>query len=163
MKVAARVLAPLVAVATLASCSPSPRTAAIIDGVELTESQVTSTYESCQSLGLGISRPEIAGRLIIGELIDAVAARLGHTFNEAELQAAASSDPTLALTQGTSCQDVAMSIFKTRAISTVDPNVIKQVLEDVEITMNPRYGQWDPTTGIDLEGGSISVPERSQS
>ena len=160
MKLAARIAVPLLAVAALAGCSPSPSTAAVVDGRAISEQELTAAFDACREFGDGISRTETLFYLVAGRIVDAVGEQVGTPVNETMFTSQLTQDPQAAQILGTACEPVLLGNAKLLHLQRqMDPAAVEAALPNIKVTFNPRYGTWDWQTGLSPEGGSISVPE----
>ena len=155
MKLAVRIVTPLVAVAALAGCAHGPSTAAIVGDRTISEGELTEIVDSCRDAGLKANRSKVVSLMILGEVFDGAARRLGGSLDDEAIRAM-KGDSELTALVGTPCQKPFENGFKVQIGQRVlDPEEVKESLPSVEI--NPRYGSWDPEQGFDPMGGSISV------
>lgn len=161
-------LVPLVTAAALfAGCSPMPSTAAQVGDVRISEAQLERAAEGCESVGLGrdrVGRKALLMSEILGAVTEELAAGYGHTVTDEEAQAVlretAADSPVLGNAECTrvAANGTKLQILVTKLGEQADIAVLQKQFEAVDVQLNPRYGQWDPT-GAGVTGtGSLSVP-----
>lgn len=155
-------LVPAVAALGLAACSPAPTTAAQVGGVTISEAALTETVDGCNELGANATRPGMLTPLVIGEaarqFADAEGVDLG------SLEQVMASDPQIApYLQNEGCSRVgeAQALLSVLYAELGQQPVVDGILA-ADVTVNPRYGDWDTTRGVIEGSGSISVPAGSQ-
>ncbi|MBB1511879.1 hypothetical protein H5398_00345 [Tessaracoccus sp. MC1679] len=159
---------PLVAAAALfAGCSPMPSTAVQVGDTRISEAQVDGVVASCESVGIGpdqVDRRTLVMSEILGAVAVEIAADLDQTVTDEEalavLRETAGESPAL---NDPECARIAaagskLQILVAKLGEDADIAVLQQMFEDVDVDLNPRYGQWDPA-GEGVTGtGSMSVP-----
>lgn len=165
----AHVLAAGAAVALVAGCSPSPANAAVINGQNIRESKVDATIEGCMSVGAMTEGPDlrraVVENLIVMEGSHEVARQQDLDISESSINEMVQGNPGLAAyMDDEACGDYIRGDANTfLVLQEVDPQTFLEAMHDMDIQVNPKYGQWstDPTPGaqfpIGIQGsGSIS-------
>ena len=159
MKLTRLVPAAVAAVALLAGCSPTPGTALIVDGNRYTEGQVDQIVDGCaEALEITsdqIRRSGVVGTLLLGELFDSFEADV----SDEDLEAAAGQMGSQQLFDVDDCRPLALANTKVQMLGGLDPQMIQDGAQGLDVQLNPRYGKWAPDTPQLLDGsGSLSVP-----
>lgn len=155
-------LVPAVAAVGLAACSPSPTTAAEVGGETITEATLSATVEGCAELGATATRGALLTPLVIREAARQLAAE--EDIDLGALPEIMNSDPQIApYLANTDCARVGEAQALLGLLySELDQNAVVDYILGADITVNPRYGEWDTTNGVIAGSGSISVPAGSQ-
>lgn len=153
-------LAPLVVVA-LVGCSPSPTTAAQVGDTTISTQTLSALLEDCPVVG----QQEVTAPLAMNELVrmaafQEVAESTGTEFDEDELRAMLMQDPNYGpfLTEQPGCVD--LLIPGLAAITLPEQGDVEELnaaLEALEISVNPRYGEWQEDSFAIEGSGSIST------
>lgn len=155
-------LVPAVAALGLAACSPAPTTAAEVGGVVITEAALTETVDGCTELGANATRTGMLTPLVIGEAARQLAADEGVDLGG--LDQIMTSDPQIApylANEGCSRVGEAQALLSL-LYSELDQAAVVESILGADVTVNPRYGDWNDTNGVIEGSGSISVPAGSQ-
>lgn len=156
-------LVPLVAAAALlAGCSPTPGTAASVDGIGISHAEVDRMVQGCRE-GVGIEDPNLNGGLvartfILSRLFD----RAVEGVEDARGMITAVEDLTRqqapALMADDDCADFAVLSMKTQLLGQViQSEEQNQHVLDADVQLNPRYGTFDIATLDSAPSGSLSV------
>jgi len=144
----------------------NPTHAALVNGVIITEDQVGQVAQGLATAGgtpdaPGAQRQTAASILIRNEVGRQVGLQRGVTISEADREAVLATAPQL--TQ--MAEDPALTVFITDYINSeltrtqLGETEFAAAAEDVEVSLNPRYGAWDTTQGsLTGESGSLSSP-----
>lgn len=157
----------LVAVAVtavaLVGCAQNPNHAAIVEGVTITEqavTQATAAVVAAFDAPASEARTFTVNRLIQGVVAESIARDNGIAVTEEDRAQVVAQQPQLAALAAQPGGEGLVSDW-------VDIIVVAQSLGNEklvaelakhEVILNPRYGQWDPTTGSTTGTGSLSVP-----
>lgn len=156
-------IAPVVALAALVGCSPSPTVAADVAGTVITRAELNASHQGCASLGYDIPVNGILSLLVLSDALQVAADEAGVSLTAEEIDAAAAanqdlagalSDPGCARAAKTS---VALGLLSQK----IDPAKILESVKKMDIQVNPRFGQWDPTQATIEGSGSLSVLAKS--
>lgn len=160
----ARLAVPAVAVvALLAGCSPSPGTAAQVDGATVSESEVQSVMDGCEALGIPVSeipRAQFLSNLVMDHAAKKVANEQGVAIDEALTTSYLQQNPQFAPYMGNEeCAKLVEPIGTLIALQDhMDTQQLTDELGKVDIEVNPRYGAWDPEQQQITGSGSMSLP-----
>ncbi len=163
------VLAAGAAVALVAGCSPSSATAAVVNGQNIRESTVEAIMEGCVAVGAMSEGPDlrrgVVENLIVIEGAHEVARQNDLDIAETDITELLQTNPALAtFLEDEACGDYIRGDANTfLVLQQVDSQQFLQTLHEMDIQVNPRYGQWttDPEPGsqfpVGIQGsGSIS-------
>lgn len=155
-------LVPAVAALGLGACSPAPTTAAEVGGVTISEADLTETVEGCIELGANATRTGMLTPLVIGEAARQLANE--ERIDLGALDQIIASDPQIApymANEGCARVGEAQALLSL-LYSEMDQNVVVDSILSADVTVNPRYGDWDRTRGVIEGSGSLSVPAGSE-
>lgn len=151
----------------LTGCTHNPSVAATVDGVAISEravQQATDALVAAFDADPSDARDFAVNRTIHGQLAERIAADNGITITEADRVEVLNQQPQLAaLAQ--------QPHGKALADDWIDITVVagslgtEKLLSEVAkhpVTVNPRYGAWDPTTASTGGSGSLSVKAEPQ-
>lgn len=152
------------AAALLAGCGVSPQNAAVVDGDTLSHADVSRQFNGCHD-NAGVTDPSFSGSevvraFVMGKIFDKAAASVpgagdieGYLVEAANAQA-----PALMADPG--CAEFALNVMKAGALSQLGLTQEQgtELMDSVQIEINPRYGTFDPTAGEVTTSGSMSVP-----
>lgn len=152
-------LAPVVALAALVGCSPSPTVAADVAGTVITRADLDASYRGCASLGYDIPVNGILSLLVLSEALDVTAREAGVPLTDEEIAGAAAANPELAgpLSDEGCARAARTSVALGLLSQKMDPEKILAAVTAMDIRVNPRFGQWDPTKATVDGSGSLSV------
>lgn len=155
-------MVPAVAVLGLAACSPAPTTAAQVGGETITEATLSSTVEGCAELGATATRGAMLTPLVIGEAARQLAER--EQVDLGGLDEFMAGDPQIApYLANEGCARVGEAQALLGLLYTeLGQDIVVDAILGTDVTVNPRYGDWDTTNGVVAGSGSISVPADSQ-
>lgn len=152
----------LLAIAALAltGCS-SPATAVVVNGTEITERQIDRISEGCSTVYANTAndlRRDVVNNMLLGELGASVARANGVQITEAErlqfLQTTTAGQTMLGDDECAKMADgLAMYLL---AMDRVGQEAFVAAAQEVEVTLNPRYGVWDSAQGSVAGTGSLS-------
>lgn len=159
---------PGLALALLAGCAPSAGTAMVINDSKVSVSHIDALTEGCQTAldnaGKGGDYPEgevsqaVASWVAQGLVADALIERDNITVSDDDLQKARSGLRNEdVFTSTADCADAFMGIVKLTAyVSLEGRDKALAEASDIEVEVNPRYGQWN-TADLTIDGsGSLS-------
>ena len=157
MKLAVRLAVPALAVAALAGCSPSPSTVAVVDGVTITRSQVDEATKACQEFQPQVQQNMVIQLLTLRQMGLKGLEKQGIAFDDTELKTAAAQSPEVKQTLETKCWPVIEGNYMVNNLPTrLTPEQV-EVIANVPVELNPRYGTFDAVQGWNNAGGSLSV------
>lgn len=153
-------LAPLVVVA-LVGCTPSPTTAAEVGDATVSVSTLDALLEDCPTIG----QQEVTAPLAMNELIRMAAFRqvadtTGTELNEDELRSLLLADATYGpfLAEQPGCVDLLIPGLAAATLPEKgDVEELNEALQELEITVNPRYGTWQEDAFAIAGSGSLST------
>lgn len=153
-------IAPIVALVALAGCSPSPTTAADVEGTAISEASLTESFEGCSELGFQVTRQDILAPLVVGELVNHVAEENDIEFDQAARDEMVQSNPNLqALVANEGCSKVAdAQTALTLLFADLTEVELMEAFQAADVKINPRYGELDLNTFVIGGSGSVSVP-----
>ncbi|HYO84836.1 MAG TPA: hypothetical protein VES01_00010 [Dermatophilaceae bacterium] len=141
--------AALVVAVLLTGCgASSPGTAAVVDGQRIEQSDLDAATLDLAPLGAGgqtIGKKDVLLALILRPFVFDAAQRRGTMVSQSEARAALAAqvpDPS----QG--ALDFAQASLVVRKLPQQDLIQVQQRLAKASITVNPRYGTFDPTQGM---------------
>lgn len=151
MKTPARLAAAAVASAiVLTGCSTPPNAASVVGGQRLSNTevqQVASAIATVTGADTATALRQAAYDLTLGEASRQIADRIGVTLSDADKQPLlASSQAATAMTQipeGAAWVDAVGSTLA--LLDEVGSERYADELANTDISINPRYGTWDPT------------------
>ncbi|MDO5066057.1 MAG: hypothetical protein Q4D96_02090 [Propionibacteriaceae bacterium] len=158
MKLAVRLAVPALALAALAGCSPSPSTAAVVDGMTITQAQAAEGAAACKETFPLVTESVAVQALVYRELVFKATRNLGTPLEEAKLNDVIKQNPQIAGLEDTKCWTVVQGLFllDELPVERTTPEA-QEALRQIPLEVNPRYGSFDPTQGWDKVGGSLSV------
>lgn len=165
-KITAKVVALFCAgLLALTGCTQSPQTAAQVGDRRFTAAEVAPIAEAIAHLdgsketAAGMT-PTVVTLLIRSEIAHLALAKAGKTYSETDRQPLYDGNPGLA---GLATQPATKEFIERYAdfalLTSSDDGVTQftKALSETKITVNPRYGNWDPTQAMVAEGtGSLS-------
>ena len=161
-------VAAFAALAVLAGCSPSGGTAAIVNGEKIADSQVVAATNACiasiadvggaiTGSDVGVFRSSVVTLSVVSELARQFTEKSGaEEPEEADLLAILEQGgiPVQAYTQNETCKQLMVGLGLHSYYATTKR---VQYFNNVEVTVNPRYGQFDVET-LQLAGtGALAV------
>ena len=160
---------PLSALALLTACTPTGGTAAVVDKVRISESDITRYAEGCASVtgANGIAsetaaslRSTVVSWSVQELLVQKVAAMHHVTIDPAARDAAFSSTPVgKALATNADCREAAVGAIDLSLLAQqLDPATVIRDAQTLNLQLNPRYGSWDYTSMTASGSGSLSQP-----
>ncbi len=156
-------LAPLVVIA-LVGCSPSPTTAAEVGDTTISTSRVQDVVMACPDVqGSEITESVALTMLVRTELLRTVGAQHGLDITDAQMLSALKQDEaTGGFLQGQpGCADLFKPEVGSMMLSEVIPGeqALKE-LQEVDVQLNPRFGEWQSAEAVVAGSGSLSVPSQ---
>ncbi len=154
-------LAPLVLVA-LVGCSPSPTTAAQVGDTTITQQRVQDLVASCPAVqDSEITEPVALTMLVRTELLRVVGANHDIEITDDTMRGLLKQDEATGpfLAEAPGCIDLLLpqagSLLLSEAVSGEE---VVDELGDIDVQLNPRYGQWESDQAVVAGSGSLSVP-----
>lgn len=164
MKLTRLIPAAVAAVALLAGCSPTASTALQVNGTTITENQIDSYARGCaEALGIDegqILRKALVQTVLMGEIMSPLLTDAGVTDEQVDAYAAQQGGETAALIKNEECRPFGRTNLRVAIVSqTLDQATWTQLLDKSTVTLNPKYGRFDPegTQSILTDSGSISI------
>lgn len=162
-----RVIAPLAALVLLAGCgTPSAATAFVVDGKTVTQSTVDDVAEGCAVLAkqpAAAIRGQVAQYLLVGQVADAVSARLSKPISAAAEAAALKQIGGESLAADQACAPAARGLARYAAISALaGKEKLASTVGELDVKVNPAYGTWDPAKATFTGSGSLSREDLGQ-
>ncbi len=147
----------------LAGCSQAPTVAATVDGTVISQREAATLVEGCPAVGTTqVTEPVAVSMLVRGELMATLAEQQGVDYSVDDIDSMLKADPQLG--QLVSEQPECLKLFRpsvgTQLVSQsyASSEEMLQAISDVDVEVNPRYGEWDPQAGSMVGSGSLSVP-----
>lgn len=168
MKPLARDIAAAGAVVALAltGCTPSPSSAAVVDGVRIPDASARQAAGALVAATGGDGSRALRQAtfdLTMGEASEIIAAQQNVSVTDAELQAVLTQSPTLAaIGQTDAGRGWANSVARTYVVlEALGQDDFTAALGDLDIEINPRYGTWDPArfTLVDSSLSRVAVAD----
>lgn len=159
------------AVALLAGCSPMPSKVAVVNGSEITASQLQTATSGC-AFTMGVADDQIrqAGvvqTLVLGKVMEDLAEAGGLTQDLLDQQVDQQLAQLTPLEGSASevqqaqddCRPLLRESVKVSALlQGLDQATALAVFEASDVEVNPRFGRWDPASAsLFTESGSISI------
>lgn len=153
------------AVALLAGCGTSPQHAVTVDDATLTHADVNRQFRGCYD-NAGVTDPsfngsEVVRAFVMGQIFDKAAASVPEAAGIEDYLVEAANAQAPALMADPGCAEFALNVMKASALGqlglTQEQGV--ELMESIQIDINPRYGTFDPVGGEITTSGSMSVPE----
>lgn len=158
----------LLGAAALTGCSPSSGTAAIVNGVAIPDSRVSSWAEGCAAALEEAGRPQAPAAsdlrlqavqwVVIDQLSRDYLETTGWTISNEELhRVVESSDGGADFLGNETCTQAAYAFARHNTIASRLGTNIGEYLDDLDVQINPRYGVWDLDRFQVVATGSMSV------
>lgn len=164
MKLTRLIPAAVAAAALLAGCSPTPSTALVVNGTTVTESQIDTYSRGCaQALGIDqrqIVRKALVQTILIGEIMAPMLKEAGVTDEQVDAFAAKQGGQAADLIKNDECKPFGRTNLRVAIVSqTLDKATWTKLLDKASVSINPKYGRFDPegTQSILTDSGSISI------
>lgn len=139
----------------LSGCSgQNPNHAATVDGTVIPFSEVDALMPFVQGQTANVTM----NLLVIARVGAAVARQQGVEFTEEERQSAAAGLPPDLLADPALAGFAADYVTAALVSQSLGQEKFLQAASAVEVTVNPRFGSWDPATASLVPGGSLSSP-----
>ncbi|WP_114560253.1 SurA N-terminal domain-containing protein [Desertihabitans aurantiacus] len=160
-----RRLAAAGAVAVLVGgCANHPTDAAVVDGTAISESSLQTTVQAAaRALGAAptdINQRAVLASLVQGAVVDEVAEERGVDVDPRARESLINTEPQLqAFAADPEAAPLAEALADVALVQQqLGPEAFSEAFLAVPVTVNPRYGTWDPTSQEGLTGtGSLSV------
>lgn len=156
-----RAIPAIAAVALLGACSPMPSTAIVVNGTSFSNAQVEGIADACNQV---IKQDEISPELvvqvfIIGAIFDQMAKDEGQAITDEQVDAVVVQQIQVGQTMlnDKECAPFVRNFVKATTLSDADQALVKAARTQVAVEVNPRYGRWDPLSGLNPQTGSISI------
>ena len=162
-----RLMVPVLGVWLLAGCAHAGSTAAIVNGVEIPDSQVVQAAEACsETLG------HRAGELRLDMVLWAVIKEMSEQYlaeppadrpDEGQLVGYLLAQPKLSrVLENQVCRDAALGLAQHQVLMLSLGSRTGDYLEHNQVLLNPRYGTWLPDRQEpDFWGGLSELGDRS--
>lgn len=162
-KVVRSLAAVAVTAVALVGCAQNPSHAAIVEGVTITEqavTQATAAVVEAFDAPAAEARTFAVNRLIQGVVAESIARDNGITVTADDRAQVMAQQPQLgALAGQPGGEDLVNDWIDIVVVAqSLGNEKLASELAKHEVTLNPRYGQWDPTTGSTTGTGSLSIP-----
>ena len=157
-------LVPVAALVALVGCSPSPTTAADVEGTIISEDVLSQAVDGCAELGIELPRNEMLRTLVIGQVVRSVAENNGVSMDQERIDRAAAGDPEIMHLMGNDgcAKAVETNVLLGLVAEDIEEAKFMEEVMDLEVEVNPRYGDWDPEQATVGGSGSLSVPENPE-
>ena len=153
---------------SLVGCANRPATVFVVNGVVTTQSRVSEVAQSCAtSLNTAFDaeeftaddlRPNTTQMLFQGQIGVALSQRLGMTYTEDELRVFLNeAEGAPAFLEDQVCSDMVLDYATfILLMHDIGGRITDADIDALTITVNPRYGQFDPATFEFSGSGSLS-------
>lgn len=150
--------------AVLGGCAQNGDTVASVDGTRITRSQLDTSMSGARQMsqpGQQPSSDQVLTIMIRGQIADRIAQQRGIPLSDAER--AKQLNP--AVLQVPDARELAYDLADTQiVVNAVGQNAFKKALAAADVSVNPRFGSWDPrqTFGVQGDTGSLSQLARNR-
>ncbi|HMR48059.1 MAG TPA: hypothetical protein PKE40_10945 [Arachnia sp.] len=150
------------ALALLAACSPAPSTVATVDGVVITSADLQRSVDGCAEIGVTEEALPVKQHVLLltaSELVRQSAEQHGIVIHDGEVRDLAQQSGFADLLGNDECAKLAYpNVALSLLAAELGQDVVIGELQEAQVEVNPRFGQWD-TESLGLVGtGSLSVP-----
>lgn len=153
----------VIAALALTGCAQDPNVAARVGDVTILDSdvqQATTVVSEAFDVSEGEARAVAFAALMRGAFAETLQAKHGHTVTPAEREEVMAANPDLAMLDVNEqtrplADGVADSIVMAQWLG---QERLPEEIAGLDVTMNPRYGKWNPQTGEFGGSGSLSRP-----
>lgn len=149
----------------LTGCAHSPSNAAVVNGAEISTSELHSTIQGvATSLGAPpeqIQQSAVLGALIHGQLSDQIAAEHKIVITQGQRDAVIKQlEGADKLAGNPDSRAVAYGLVDQQIVlAKLGQDAYLKAIKEATVTLNPRFGSWDQKTGaIEGSSGSLSQP-----
>ncbi len=153
-------------VAALTACSPASGTAALVNGVAIPDSRVTSFSEGCSvalrddpqlALSPNELRPQLLVWAVLGEMSSQQAALMGAGApSDSQIRDYMEQRGLSALLTDDRCAEAAVGIVRSDLIASSLGSQSDTYFDSYTVELNPRYGSWDQAKLSPTGSGSLS-------
>lgn len=154
---AAAVAAAVTAALALGGCAQSARDVAVVNGTPITQAQYSQDLQGARQVSQ-LSDDQVLSALIQGEVAAQVAQRRGLQITDADR------DKQLnpAVLQIAAAHDLAYDVADVQIVSNaIGQNAFGKELAAADVSVNPRYGNWDPQQSLAVVPGTGSLSQAS--
>ncbi len=147
----------LAAALALGGCAQSARNVAVVDGTAISRDRFSRDLEGARQVSR-LSDDQVLSALIQGEVAAHIAQRRGMQITNAER------DKQLnpAVLQVPAAHDLAYDLADVQIVSTaIGQAQFSKELVDADVTVNPRFGSWDPKRSLAVLPGTGSLSQAS--
>ncbi|QDP97944.1 hypothetical protein FOE78_20380 [Microlunatus elymi] len=139
----------------LGGCAQSPADVAVVDGTSITRDQLNTAEAGAQQVS-DLSRDQVLSVLIQGQVALDTAAKRGITITDADRDAQLNP----AVLQIADAHELAYDLADVQLITKkIGEDEFKKELEQADVTVNPRYGSWDPKQSLTVIPGTGSLSD----
>lgn len=148
--------------AVLGGCAQNGSTVASVDGTRITRSQLDQSMSGARQLSQTGQQPssgQVLTIMIRGQIADQVARQRGIQISQADR------DKQLnpAVLQVADARDLAYALADTQiVVNAVGQDGFKKALAAADVSVNPRFGTWDPKQTFGVQSGSGSLSQIAQ-
>lgn len=148
--------------AVLGGCAQNGDTVASVDGTRITRSQLDASMSGARQLsqpGQQPSSDQVLTIMIRAQIADEIARQRGISISDADR------DKQLnpAVLQVADARELAYDLADTQiVVNAVGQNAFKKALAAADVTVNPRFGTWDPKQAFGVRGGTGSLSQIAQ-
>jgi len=150
------------AFALLAACSPAPSTVATVGGAVITSEDLQRSVDGCAEAGVTAEMLPLKQHVLLltaGELVRQTADGHGIKISDGEVRDLAQEAGYADLLGNDQCAKLAYpNVALSLLAAELGQDVVIGELQQAEVELNPRFGQWDPETLGLIGNGSLSVP-----
>lgn len=144
----------------LGGCAQSPSNAAVVEGTKISRDQYQSAVETGANLNL--SADIVLSLMIQGEIAEQVAADRGIEITDGDRAKVLEQAAPGALEQVPQAREL-LHLDADRAIvvQRVGEEEFTQAVTDADVTVNPRFGSWDPQQALQVIPGTGSLSQQA--
>ncbi|HEY9290704.1 MAG TPA: hypothetical protein VIP98_05435 [Microlunatus sp.] len=154
-KVGALVGAAVAGAIVLGGCAQSPADVAVVDGTSITRDQLNAAEAGAKQVSQ-LSRDQVLSVLIQGQVALDTAQKRGLTITDADRDA----ELNPAVLRVPDAHDLAYDLADVQIISQkLGEDAFRKELQNAEVTVNPRYGSWDPKQSLTVIPGTGSLSD----
>ena len=154
-KIGALVGATVAGAIVLGGCAQSPADVAVVDGTSITRDQLNTAEAGAKQISQ-LSRDQVLSVLIQGQVALHTAEKRGLTITDADRDAQLNS----AVLEVDDARELAYDLADVQIIvGKIGEKHFKKVLTKADVTVNPRYGSWDPKQSLTVIAGTGSLSD----
>lgn len=143
----------------LGGCAHSPTTAATVNATVISKSDVDTAYDGAQEVSKQVSKDQVASALIQGTVASQVADQRGIKLTQDRREKVL--DPQLL--QKPAARDFAYHLADVQIVSKkVGEKKLAKHVARADVSLNPRYGSWDPKKSLNVQPSSGSLSKESK-